>query len=52
MEGGEKRYIRKEYTEISQLNQVAQLNEKLQSDQSALNATQDSKEVQNNDPKI
>ena len=52
VEGGEKRYIRKEYTEISQLNQVAQLNEKLQSDQSALNATQDSKEVQNNDPKI
>jgi hypothetical protein len=37
---GDKRYIRKEYTEISQLDQVTQLQEELASAQAALNATQ------------
>ena len=36
---GDKRYIRKEYTEISQLDQVAQLQEELASTQAALNAS-------------
>jgi hypothetical protein len=36
---GDKRYIRKEYTEISQLDQVAQLQEELTAAQNALNAT-------------
>ena len=36
---GDKRYIRKEYTEISQLDQVAQLQAELQSAQAKLNAT-------------
>ena len=36
---GDKRYIRKEYTEISQLDQVAQLQAELQSAQAQLNAT-------------
>jgi hypothetical protein len=36
---GDKRYIRKEYTEISQLDQVAQLQAELASAQAALNAT-------------
>jgi hypothetical protein len=64
VEGGDKRYIRKEYTEISQLDQVAQLQEQLTSTQAELNATkqppepeldtdtQEPKEVPNNDPKI
>jgi hypothetical protein len=39
VEGGDKRYIRKEYTEISQLDQVAQLQKELQSAQAQLNAT-------------
>lgn len=36
---GDKRYIRKEYTEISQLDQVSQLQEELQAAQNQLNAT-------------
>lgn len=38
VENGDKRYIRKEYTEISQLDQVAQLQAELTSAQNALNA--------------
>lgn len=41
---GDKRYIRKEYTEISQLDQVAQLQEELASTQAALNATKQPQE--------
>ena len=37
---GDKRYIRKEYTEISQLDQVAQLQKELAAAQNQLNATQ------------
>ena len=37
---GDKRYIRKEYTEISQLDQVAKLQEELTAAQNQLNATQ------------
>lgn len=37
---GDKRFIRKEYTEISQLDQVSQLQEELTAAQNALNATQ------------
>lgn len=39
VEDGDKRYIRKEYTEISQLDQVAQLQEQLTAAQNELNAT-------------
>jgi len=39
VENGDKRYIRKEYTEISQLDQVAQLQAELQSAQAQINAT-------------
>jgi esterase/lipase len=39
VEGGDKRYIRKEYTEVSQLDQVTQLQQELQSAQAQLNAT-------------
>lgn len=65
VEDGDKRYIRKEYTEISQLNQVAQLQAELQSAKAELNATKQppepdpepdpdtqEKEVQNDDPGI
>ncbi len=38
VEDGDKRYIRKEYTEISQLDQVAQLQEELTAAQNAINA--------------
>ena len=38
VEGGDKRYIRKEYTEISQLDQVAQLKAELESAKAALNS--------------
>ena len=41
---GDKRYIRKEYTEISQLDQVAQLQAELTAAQNALNAQQAPKE--------
>ena len=39
VEDGDKRYIRKEYTEISQLDQVAALQEQLTAAQNQLNAT-------------
>ena len=39
VEDGDKRYIRKEYTEISQLDQVAALQEELKAKQNELNAT-------------
>ena len=39
VDGGDKRYIRKEYTEISQLDQVTQLQEELTAAQNELNAT-------------
>lgn len=39
VDDGDKRYIRKEYTEISQLDQVAQLQEQLAAAQNQLNAT-------------
>lgn len=38
VEDGDKRYIRKEYTEVSQLDQVTQLQEELSAAQNALNA--------------
>lgn len=44
VEDGDKRYIRKEYTEISQLDQVAQLQEELTAAQNKLNATQQPQE--------
>ena len=59
VEDGDKRYIRKEYTEISQLDQVAQLQKELAATQNQLNATQkpepeegpeDPKEGGDNDP--
>ena len=58
VEDGDKRYIRKEYTEISQLDQVAKLQADLQAAQAALNATkqpqdlepqEDHEEEENND---
>jgi hypothetical protein len=39
VEDGDKRYIRKEYTEVSQLDQVTQLQEQLTAAQNQLNAT-------------
>ena len=54
---GDKRYIRKEYTEISQLDQVTKLQEELASAQAALNASKapepdpaDTEEEENDDP--
>ncbi len=47
VEDGDKRYIRKEYTEISQLDQVTQLQEQLTAAQNQLNA---SKSPQDPDP--
>ena len=54
---GDKRYIRKEYTEISQLDQVTKLQEELASAQAALNASKapdpaepDKEEEENDDP--
>lgn len=54
---GDKRYIRKEYTEISQLDQVAELQEQLVATQNQLNASQqqtepqtEPKEGEENDP--
>lgn len=48
---GDKRYIRKEYTEISQLDQVSKLQEELTAAQNALNATKQPQEEkeENND---
>ena len=58
VEDGDKRYIRKEYTEISQLDQVSQLQAELTAAQNALNAKEpgpaadpeDKKEDPTNDP--
>jgi hypothetical protein len=50
VEDGDKRYIRKEYTEISQLDQVAELQKELQSAQNQLNASQTPKEPEPVDP--
>ena len=52
VEDGDKRYIRKEYTEISQLDQVAQLQAELTAAQNALNAQQKpiEKEDESDDP--
>ena len=59
VEDGDKRYIRKEYTEISQLDQVTQLQEQLTAAQNQLNASQNPgpkedpeppKEGEDNDP--
>jgi hypothetical protein len=50
---GDKRYIRKEYTEISQLDQVTELQAQLESTQNQLNASQqqtEPKEGEENDP--
>ena len=44
VEDGDKRYIRKEYTEISQLDQVAELQEQLTAAQNELNATKQPQE--------
>lgn len=54
VEDGDKRYIRKEYTEISQLDQVSQLQAELASAQAALNASKkdpaEKEETQEDDP--
>ena len=56
VQDGDKRYIRKEYTEISQLDQVTKLQEELASAQAALNASKapdpadPDKEEENDDP--
>lgn len=55
VEDGDKRYIRKEYTEISQLDQITQLQEELTAAQNAMNASEpqeetDGKEDGTNDP--
>lgn len=47
VEDGDKRYIRKEYTEISQLDQVTQLQEELTAAQNALNAAKEPEEPGN-----
>ena len=46
---GDKRYIRKEYTEISQLDQVTKLQSELQAAQAALNATKKPDPVEKED---
>lgn len=51
VEDGDKRYIRKEYIEISQLDQVAQLQEELTAAQNALNAQQPQDPAPPEDPK-
>lgn len=50
VEDGDKRYIRKEYTEISQLDQVTQLQEELTAAQNALNAAQQPQDLTPEDP--
>lgn len=50
VEDGDKRYIRKEYTEISQLDQVTELQKELASAQAALNANQRPPEPEKPDP--
>ena len=51
VEDGDKRYIRKEYTEISQLDQVSQLQAELTAAQNALNAAQKPQEPDQVEPK-
>jgi hypothetical protein len=51
VEDGDKRYIRKEYTEISQLDQVATLQEQLTAAQNQLNATKKPPEETGTEPK-
>ena len=50
VEDGDKRYIRKEYTEISQLDQVAELQQQLAAAQNQQNASQDPAEEAEPDP--
>lgn len=50
VEDGDKRYIRKEYTEINQLDQVAQLQKQLTSMQAELNAAKQPQEPDPDDP--
>lgn len=55
VEDGDKRYIRKEYTEISQLDQVTQLQEQLTAAQNQINASKtpaqpEQEEGEENDP--
>lgn len=55
VENGDKRYIRKEYTEISQLDQVTQLQEQLTAAQNKINASKtpaqpEQEEGEENDP--
>ena len=50
VEDGDKRYIRKEYTEISQLDQVAELQKQLTAAQNQLNATKSPKEPEPPEP--
>ena len=47
---GDKRYIRKEYTEVTQLDQVAQLQEQLAATQAELNATTQPQDPEPGDP--
>jgi hypothetical protein len=51
VEDGDKRYIRKEYTEVSQLDQVAALQEQLTAAQNKLNATKQPPEDPEGAPK-
>ncbi len=48
---GDKRYIRKEYTEISQLDQVAKLQSELEAAQSALNTAKPEEKEEKDDSK-
>lgn len=48
---GDKRYIRKEYTEVTQLDQVAKLQEQLAATQAELNATKQPKDPEPGEPK-
>jgi hypothetical protein len=50
VEDGDKRYIRKEYTEISQLDQVTALQEQLTAAQNELNATKKPPEAPEEEP--
>ncbi|MDY3993536.1 MAG: phage portal protein [Evtepia sp.] len=48
---GDKRYIRKEYTEVTKLDQVAQLQEQLAATQAELNATKQPQDHEPGEPK-
>jgi hypothetical protein len=50
VEDGDKRYIRKEYTEVSQLDQVTQLQAQLTAAQNQLNATKNPEPAQDPEP--